>query len=180
MRLLFFWADKEHRTETLLSELFEESPDDPDRNARAVESLYSSPHTGALPLEEDNTKFYVLGLSPNAARLSVRFWHVTTVADLAKNIKQHFEDISIIHSPQEKKVLSLFRLLVNTAALGKSENIIPNLSGETMRSILQGTPYPRTLLQQGINKMSCRAIFQREKCKLSSSGFNQGLLKPNH
>jgi CRISPR-associated protein Csd1 len=40
----------------------------------------------------------------------------------------------------------LWRLLIETAVLHKSENIQPNLAGEWMRAILNDTPYPLTLL----------------------------------
>ena len=107
---------------------------------------------GAFNDEGQNTRFYVLGLAPNAARISVRFWQVGTVADMAARVCQHFKDLEIVHAAFEKPHLSLFRLLVSTAMLGKSENIPPNLAGETMRAILAGLPYPQTLLQAVIRR----------------------------
>jgi CRISPR-associated protein Csd1 len=49
--------------------------------------------------------------------------------------------------------LSLFRLLVSTAIQGKPENILPNLGGDVMRAILEGSPYPQTLLQAAIRRI---------------------------
>ncbi|MBF0292333.1 MAG: type I-C CRISPR-associated protein Cas8c/Csd1 [Nitrospinae bacterium] len=149
-----FWASAPDELETTFSDLFAEPPkDDPDRNTRAVESLYKSVQTGAFATDTDNTRFFVLGLAPNAARISVRFWQVGTVAQMAGRIRRHFDDLKIVHAPHEKPYLSLFRLLVNTAALGKAENIPPNLAGDTMRSILSGLPYPATLLQAAIRRI---------------------------
>lgn len=108
---------------------------------------------GAFNDEGQKTRFYVLGLSPNAARISVRFWQVGTVAEMAARVCQHFKDVEIVHAAFEKPHLSLFRLLVSTAMQGKSENIPPNLAGETMRAILQGSPYPQTLLQAVIRRL---------------------------
>lgn len=149
-----FWASAPDELENSFPDFFGEPPkDDPDRNTRAVESLYKSVQTGAFVTDSDDTRFYVLGLAPNAARISVRFWQVGTVAEMAGRIRQHFDDLKIVHAPHEKPYLSLFRLLVNTAALGKADNIPPNLAGDTMRSILSGLPYPATLLQASIRRI---------------------------
>lgn len=149
-----FWAEAQDELESNFSDIFAEPPkDDPDRNTRAVESLYRSLETGGFATDNDPTRFFVLGLAPNAARISIRFWQVGTVAELAGRIRQHFDNLAIVHAPHEKPYLSLFRLLVNTAALGKAENIPPNLAGETMRAILAGLPYPATLLQAVVRRI---------------------------
>jgi len=103
--------------------------------------------------EDDGTRFYMLGLAPNAARIAVRFWMVKTVGELAVNIRKHFDDLRIAHAPHELETLSLFRLLVSTAALGKAENIPPNLGGEVMRSVIENLPYPQTLLGGAIRRI---------------------------
>jgi CRISPR-associated protein Csd1 len=149
-----FWAEKANPLEEQMPSFFAEPPkDDPDRNVRAVESLYRSVHTGALTVEDSKTRFYVLGLAPNASRIAVRFWIVDTVANMAGKICQHFEDTKIVHGPRDMDTLSLFRLLVSTATQGKAENIPPNLGGDMMRAILEGLPYPQTLLQAAIRRV---------------------------
>jgi CRISPR-associated protein Csd1 len=115
--------------------------------------LYAAPHQGAVPVDEDRTRFYVLSLAPNAARIAIRFWHHTTVGKLAKHIRQHFDDLCIVHGPKEQEFLPLFRLLLTTAALGKRENIPPNLAADTTRAILAGTPYPRVLISAVIRRI---------------------------
>ena len=47
----------------------------------------------------------------------------------------------------------MWRMLIETAVLRKSENIQPNLAGEWMRAILTDTPYPLTLLSTLIMRM---------------------------
>ena len=150
-----FWSEKTTRFEEHFSLFFNEPPkDDPDRNIQAVKALLESPKTGAAPgIQEDTGKFYVLGLSPNAARISIRFWIAAPLTEMQDQIRQHFSDLEIIHAPFDKPVFSLFRLLVCTAPLGKAENIPPNLEGETMRAILEGLPYPATLLQSVIRRI---------------------------
>jgi CRISPR-associated protein Csd1 len=150
-----FWAAiPGHPMEELFPGLFSEpSKDNPDLGIAAVAALLNAPKTGAGSFEDDGTRFYVLGLAPNAARIAVRFWHVKTVGELAINISRHFDDLRIVHAPHEPETLSLFRLLVATAMLGKSENIPPNLGGDVMRSVIEGLPYPQTLLSGAIRRI---------------------------
>lgn len=149
-----FWADKPSPLEDQFADIFAEPPkDDPDRNARALKALYESPRQGVAPVKDHQTRFFVLGLGPNAARIAIRFWHVGTVAELARTIQQHFEDLEIVRPPFEKPHLSVFRLLLATAVQSKSENILPNLGGDVMRSIMECLPYPDTLLQGVIRRV---------------------------
>ena len=149
-----FWSEKHTALEDSFADLFDEPPkDDPAKQTRAIEALFKAPQTGALSDEGGKTRFYVLGLAPNAARISVRFWQVGTVAEISARIRQHFEDLEIVHASYEKPYLSLFRLLVATATQGKSENIPPNLAGEFMRAVLAGLPYPQTLLQAAVRRI---------------------------
>jgi CRISPR-associated protein Csd1 len=151
-----FWSEKTTALEQHFVDFFGEPPkDDPGHNVRAVESLFKSPHTGAFAVSEDlTTRFYVLGLAaPSKSRLTIRFWVVDTVAGMSGKLRQHFEDLQITHGPKDRDSFSLFRLLVSTASRSKSENIPPNLAGETMRAILCGTAYPQSLFQACIRRI---------------------------
>lgn len=152
-----FWAAGDTSLEERFPSLFGDEPkdDDPDRGSHAVRNLYASIHNGVYVGEDAETEFFVLGLAPNAARLAIRFWHHARVKDIALAVHQHHADLNIAHAGFEKDYLSLFRLLVSTAVLGKSENIPPNLGGDTIRAILSQTPYPATLLQAAVRR--CRA-----------------------
>ena len=151
-----FWAEAPHELETALPDLFGESPkDDPDRGADALRALYRAVETGRFAVGSDDTRFYVLGLAPNAARIAVRFWETAPAIELARRIKRHFDDIAVARSPRDPEHLSLFRLLAATAVQGKADNIPPNLGGEVMRAIVEGLPYPATLLNAAVQR--CRA-----------------------
>jgi len=171
-----FWSEKVTSFEQHVVDFFGEPPkDDPDRNVRAVESLFKSPHTGTLPEAEDQTRFYVLGLAPNASRISIRFWMVDTVAGMSGKLRQHFDDLRIVHGPKERDSFSLFRLLVSTASLGKSENIQPSLTGETMRAILSGTAYPETLAQAAIRRIRAEHEITYIRAALLKACLNRSL-----
>lgn len=149
-----FWAEKSTDLEKGIVDIFGEAPkDDPDKNTNAVAELYKAVEFGRYDKSDAETKFYVLGLAPNAARISIRFWEVATVAELSQRVLQHFDDLAIKHSEKQPPYLPLFRLLVATASLGKADNIPPNLAGEVMRSILSGSRYPQTLLSAAVRRI---------------------------
>lgn len=151
-----FWAEESHAFEDTMFDLFgKPDEDNPERNVRAVEALYSAVQTGKFTEGGPDTRFHVLGLAPNAARISIRFWETATAAELAQRIKQHFDDIDVTHAEYEPRYLSLFRLLTGVALLNKADNIPPNLGGEVMRAILEGLPYPAQLLNLAV--VRCRA-----------------------
>lgn len=149
-----FWAEKKHEIEDWFTDIFgEPAKGGSDQDNAAIRALFESMKTGAPPSDWNLNHFYVLGLSPNAARIAVRFWYAGTVAEVATNILQHFKDISIIHALHLPEYFSLFRLLVSTAVQGKSDNIQPNLAGDFMKAILSGAPYPYTLLASAIRRI---------------------------
>lgn len=148
-----FWAAKPSSLEEQMADIFGDPPKDkPDRQTQAVEALFKSVRSGAYAEDDGPTRFHVLGLSPNAARIAVRFWVVDTVANMAKRIRQHFIDTEIVHGPNAPSHLSLRTLLASIAAQGKIENLPPNVCGDTMRAILEGLPYPQSLLQAAIRR----------------------------
>lgn len=104
------------------------------------------------PVLAEGVRFHVLGLSPNASRLSVRFHVEGSFGDIAKRYADHHARMTIDLPPREPNP-SMWRLLLETAVLRKSENIQPNLAGEWMRAILTDTSYPLTLLSSVIMRL---------------------------
>ncbi|NPV80638.1 MAG: type I-C CRISPR-associated protein Cas8c/Csd1 [Firmicutes bacterium] len=101
------------------------------------------------------SQFYILGLSPNASRLSVRFWHVDTFGRLLDRVVSHYRDLAMIRplKGDEPEFIPVSRLLLETAPLGDREKIPPLLSGSVMRSILGGGPYPQGLYTAIISRI---------------------------
>ncbi|WP_027669084.1 type I-C CRISPR-associated protein Cas8c/Csd1 [Rhizobium leguminosarum] len=92
-----------------------------------------------------NVNFYVLGLAPNAARLSIRFFFEGNFGALTERYQRFVREMRVEPSPRGGYP-PLWRYLIELAVLGKRENVPPNLAGDWMRSILSGTNYPLTLL----------------------------------
>lgn len=92
--------------------------------------------------------FYLLGLSPNAARLSVRFFLQDTFGGFAENLNRHYEDIAVVRPAYETfETLPVWRLLGETVNQNsRNKEASPQLAGELLRAILLDLPYPATLL----------------------------------
>ncbi|MGI6120200.1 MAG: type I-C CRISPR-associated protein Cas8c/Csd1, partial [Desulfosporosinus sp.] len=149
-----FWSEKQSTFESDFTFFFKEpEKDNPDAGIEKVKALFESVKSGSYKEDDGDNRFYILGLAPNAARISVRFWKVGTISEYSQKIKQYFEDFAIVKPPKEPEYYSIWRILVNIATQDKSENITPNLAGDFMRSILNGTPYPATLLQAVLRRI---------------------------
>ena len=97
---------------------------------------------------DPDTHFYLLGLAPNAARLSVRFFRQDTFGALAKNVQRHYNDLRIVRPANEKwETIPLYFLLQETVnKKDKDPAPAPQLAGDVLRAVVDGTPYPATLL----------------------------------
>lgn len=157
-----FWADAPHpfdgtqAGEFTLADLFAEA-DNPDKHRDAVRALFNAVRSVQMPKAVADTRFFVLGLSPNAARISIRFWMPSVpFAELAPRLVQHFEDIRLARRyDSDPETPSLSWLLRSLALLGKPDNIPPRLAGEWMRAILECCPLPAGLLNVAVQR--CKA-----------------------
>lgn len=155
-----FWADA---SDAPVAELAEDlflalaGTIDETQQASAVGAILEKMRLGE-PLREvapklsDGVRFYVLGLAPNAARVSIRFWLEDDFGTLAKNFQQYFADTRIEPPPRDPYP-PLWRYLLETAVLGKRENVPPNLAGDCMRAILTGGFFPLTLLSNVLMRL---------------------------
>ena len=114
----------------------------------AVKKLAQGKRISEWNLSADK-KFYILGISPNAARLSVRFFYQDTFGNLMKNINSHHDRLEIVHDHREFVTIPLGALLNETVNL-KSTDKTPNpvMSGAVARAIFSDSLYPAALLEQ--------------------------------
>lgn len=93
--------------------------------------------------------FYLLGLAPNAARLSVRFFLRDTFGCFAQNLQKHAEEMEIDCSEKEKfRTLPIWAVVNETTRTvpGQPAKPSPQLAGDLLRAVLTGGRYPATLL----------------------------------
>ena len=153
-----FWAEgpQTHLAETVFSAMHGDQPASGDSvneesEAKKVGAILEAIRTG-IPLVEvapelhAGVRFYVLGLAPNAARLSIRFWLEDDFGNLVRNYQRFLSDLQVQPLSERDEAAPLWRYLIETATLGKRENIPPRLGGDWMRAILAGTNYPLTLM----------------------------------
>ena len=136
-----------------------------DLNALMTSVAAGKPYNyNGLPLAPDND-FFILGISPNAARLSVRFFYQRSFGEIIQNLKRHYENIEIISDGHNKfdtiPLWALLRETVNQKSSDKSP--LPQLAGDVMKSMLSGCRYPETLMNQTILRIRAEHEINRGK-----------------
>lgn len=136
------------------------------------------PLTEIAPDLDPKTQFFILGLAPNAARLSIRFWLQTDLGQIHQRFAEHFQDLALNPLPW-KTPPSVWRLLLQLVPhregqQPKIDDAPAHLAGELMRSILTGQRYPRAILSQllsrfradgdigGLRVAMIKAVLQRD------------------
>ena len=164
-----FWAEEAHEEiedafQTLMgSTEKDETTDDPNQGTSAVKAALQAFYKGSRIDPSDDKAFYILGLAPNASRIAIRFWQVSNVRAISRNVCQHYKDISMAHPPNDQAEIALPRLLSNLCLGYKLSNLPPNLAGEVARSIFTNSPYPISLLAAAVrrNKAERHVSFPR-------------------
>lgn len=177
-----FWAAHSNPVEAFFADLFDpptetsevvSTQDDQQTTIQISELLKrirdGRKATNFLPGLDEDVQFYILGLAPNAARLSIRFWEANSLGTLLERVGKHYERLNIVRQfDNEPEFPPLWRLLCQTASLGKSENVSPVLAGGMARAILTGAPYPSNLLP---------AVLDRIRAEHNITYFRAALLK---
>ena len=145
-----FWAAQPSPAEDLFGfGLAGEAAED-DNRTKELEAALVRIAQGEHPLLRDGTPFYVLGLAPNASRLSIRFWYRDSVRAFLSHLQQHEQNLNIVRGPKDRARLPLWLLLAQTAR--ESKEVSPLLGGALLRSILTAAPYPESFLQALIRR----------------------------
>ena len=179
-----FWAESvdtldEEVAESFMAEAISPSTD-AQENASLAGILQQVSQGKALkelrPDLDPNTKFYILGLSPNSARVSIRFWYSTTLDELTQRIAQHYQDLHI--EPQLGNGLpEIWRLAYATAPIrdgkSKSDDISPQLAGGLGRAIFTGQNYPQSLLAQVLLRMRSDGVVNLIRVSLCKAVINR-------
>ena len=129
-------------------------------------------------LLDPEMEFYVLGLAPNAARLSVRFFLKNTFGKFLENARAHQQRLEIVRPSYDKfPTIPVWKLLDETVNQNsRDKQPAPRLGGELLRSILENTPYPATLL----NGVTLRIRAQRQITRGQAAIIKAYYLKNNH
>ncbi|MHA7063069.1 type I-C CRISPR-associated protein Cas8c/Csd1 [Azospirillum argentinense] len=156
-----FWTDRPTQFEdaAVLVAARPDIPPEDETRARAVKEALERLAKGrdALAPGEAGARFFVLGLSPNAARLAVQFWSSDSLGVMADRLAQHLSDIDLVRQWEwQPRYPSLWALAMETKTKyrGDGDNAKPDpndkglakLNGDLLRAVLVGGPYPASLL----------------------------------
>jgi len=129
-------------------------------------------------LLDPDMDFYILGLSPNAARLSVRFFLRSSFGGFLANIRQHHDRLNIIRPSFDKRETISLKDLLDATVNQHSRDKAPSsvMTGEVMRAILADTRYPASLL----NGVTLRIRAEHEVDRTRAAILKAYYLKTSH
>ena len=151
--------------------------DNPDAHIDAVKSLYKSLYNGKYTEPDGKEKFYLLGLSPNSARIVVRFWHETTVAALSESIAVWYDDLQMVRGENSPypEYMPLPRLLGNLVLDGKMENLPSDLIAQVTDAALNNRVLPVSLLQAALRRNKAEQKITYGRASLLKAYINRAI-----
>lgn len=151
--------------------------DNPDAHIDAVKSLYKSLYSGKYTEPDGKEKFYLLGLSPNSARIVVRFWHETTVAALSESIAAWYDDLQMVRGENSPypEYMPLPRLLGNLVLDGKMENLPSDLIAQITDAVLNNRVLPVSLLQAALRRNKAEQKITYGRASLLKAYINRAI-----
>ena len=151
--------------------------DNPDAYIDAVKSLYKSLYNGKYTEPDGKEKFYLLGLSPNSARIVVRFWHETTVAALSESIAAWYDDLQMVRGENSPypEYMPLPRLLGNLVLDGKMENLPSDLIAQITDAALNNRVLPVSLLQAALRRNKAEQKITYGRASLLKAYINRAI-----
>ena len=160
-----YWADHPSTIENAFALMFageqQDGPEVQEDVARVTQAkllltqLRDGTQIASLSEEERETRFFILGLSPNASRLSVRLWVEADASEMLRRLQQHVQDFALrggssdLPPPIWRVAVATGRAELDPKGRLKSydgDSVSPHLAGELGRSVLTGAPYPQSLL----------------------------------
>ena len=150
---LLFWAESGEEAYADALKQFSFGDEDDQYKEEDLKGLMESLAEGA-DVEWDGTRidpnmtFYILGISPNAARLSVRFFLRNSFGQFIRSVKAHYDRLEIVRPYFDPFYnIPVWRMLKETVNPNSREKKpAADMAGDTLRAILTNTPYPATLL----------------------------------
>lgn len=162
---LLFWTDEEAASELNDIALFLNMDDNGAANAsNEDQTLLDELHERLAAIKnglshgsiDASTRYCLMCVSPNMARLSVRFFETGTLGDLNRRFGQYLRDIDMVDASKQNSYLAprSIRTYINqTAPLGKADNVPETLVAPTLRAMLRGDAFPHSLYFRLIERM---------------------------
>lgn len=112
--------------------------------------------------------YYVLGIAPNAARLSVSFFLRNEFGSFIRNVNEHYERMEIVKSKFDKFDTLPIWAMLNETVNPKSQDKKPSsvLAKSTARAIFAGTAYPAALLNGAMLRIRAERSITRGRAAI--------------
>ncbi len=181
-----FWADAEDMkianaadswASVMLSNLAVSGADEQIAEGEIEDKLLQlragAPLKQVAPELAEGVRFHLLGLAPNAARLSVRYYWEDSFGALAQHYVAYLRDIAMEPAPA-RPLFSIRAAALRTAPATirngapkyDAEHVSPLLSGELLRAILTGGRFPRALLALLLMRIRSDHVLDRIRISL--------------
>lgn len=175
---VIYWADS---AQPIYQDIFSFALNPDDRTPEQVDDRTSAHDIGNLfqkiatgsPLRDisneidSSTRFYVLGLAPNAARLSIRFFLRDSFGNMIERVLAHYKNLEIHRAPFEPQFVPLWKLMQETVSPNSTDKASsPLLTGAVLRAILSGSPYPASLYSSVMVRIRAERDISRGKAAL--------------
>jgi len=179
-----FWAERPTMLENVASGLFgdwsppaDDAPAEDQERVKQTRLFLTELRDGLASDDaidvESGIGFYVLGLSPNASRISVRLWVQTDVAEMRRRLHRHMSDMELLGAREGDEALMIRRIVLAT---GRAETdakghlkgydadaVSPLLAGAVARAVFTGGPYPKTLLGAMLNRLRSDGVISHPR-----------------
>ena len=157
---ILFWSEQRNKVcDDCMSFFLNQTNED-----EYIKGVFEHVLKGQIPDEMDlESKFYILGISPNAARVSVRFFMQSTFGDFIDNIKRHVGRLEIARPEKSKAYLSPWELAIEIVRDRRKDKPTDDLAVGLLKSVLNNSPYPIALIH---------GVLTRIKADINSSDEN--------
>lgn len=157
--LVLYWAESgEEKYQNLFADMMDPPADWQDKLNTFFKNLRENRRIDLddvdVPLSMSE-RFYILGLSPNAGRLSVRFFYQDEFGNILDNIRVHYDDMRIARPAWDTmEYAGVWRMLQETVnKKAKDTKPMPHMAAGVLRAILSGAPYPASLYSAVIGRI---------------------------
>lgn len=185
---VLFWADEaEAAYQGLFGDFFGgafESQDDSEQNYSEsdifskVKKLLAGESVEYDQTKLDpNTEFYILGIAPNAARLSVRFFFKNTFGAFLQNVQNHYDRMEIARPSYDPfETMPIWRMLRETVNMNsRDKSPSPSMAGAVLMSVLSDTRYPATLLNGITLRIRADRVINRERAATIKAYYSKNI-----
>ena len=109
-------------------------------------------------IRQDDGHFYILGLAPNAARISIKLWAEGSISEIVGNTLRHQYDMNIVSregniDAENPPLRSIYQIIKTVSSSDKTDKWSANLIQSIVEAIVEGKPYPHSLQQACLERI---------------------------